>query len=184
MGTIPSFRTERLILREVVESDVPAYTRYFVDYWVIRTLAAHVPWPYPKDGVREYLTTQVLPKQGNNKWVWAITLKENPEELIGVIDLWRPGTPENRGFWLGHKFWGRGYMTEAVKPVLDYAFDELGFQKLIFANAVENTRSGRVKIKTGAKLIGKKTSVFVDPALKEQELYELAAADWKLFKEK
>ena len=180
---VPTFYTARLTLRELVESDAPAYERYFVDYNVVRALTALVPWPYPKGGVLEYIKTHVLPTQGNNKWVWALTLKQNPGELIGVVDLWREGRPENRGFWLGHKFWGKGYMTEAVEPVMDYAFNELGFEKLIFTNAVGNPRSGRVKEKTGATLVRTGQSKFVDPALTEHEIYELTKSEWIDFKQ-
>ncbi len=179
---VPTFQTARLTLRELVREDAIAYEKHFVDYNVVRTLTALIPWPYPKGGVVDYLATQVLPKQGKDKWVWAITLKENPTELIGAVDLWREGKPEHRGFWLGHKFWGRGYMTEAVKPVMEYAFERLGFEKLVFANAVGNLRSGRVKEKTGARLIGRAPAKFVDPDLTEHEIYELTKAEWQIFK--
>ena len=179
---VPTFHTPRLVLRELVESDAAAYEKYFVDYNVIRTLVSLVPWPYPKGGVLEYLKSQVLPNQGNDKWVWAVTLKENPDELIGAVDLWREGNPQNRGFWLGHKFWGKGYMTEAVEPIMDYAFEKLGFEKLVFTNAVGNPRSGRVKEKTGAKLVGRAPAQFVDPTLTEHEIYELRKDDWLKFK--
>lgn len=182
--SIPTFHTPRLTLREIVKTDTIAYEKYFIDYNVIRTLTWLVPWPYPEGGVLEHLENQVFPKQGKDKWVWAITLKENPAELIGVVDLWREGKPENRGFWLGHKFWGKGYMTESVKPVMDYAFDQLGFEKLIFTNAVGNSRSRRVKEKTGATFIGTAPAKFVDPALTEHEIYELTKTDWAIFKSK
>jgi ribosomal-protein-alanine N-acetyltransferase len=184
MAGIPTFHTPRLILREVVESDVPAYEKYFIDYNVVRTLTYLVPWPFPPGGVLEYLRTRVFPFQGNDKWVWAMTLKEDPTELIGTVDLFRPGKPENRGFWLGHKFWGQGYMTEAVEPVMDYAFGPLGFEKLTFANAVGNRRSARVKEKTGARLIKREPARFVDPALTEHEIYELEKGEWDSFKSK
>lgn len=182
LAHLPTFHTRRLTLRELVESDAPAYERYFVDYNVVRTLTALVPWPYPKGGILEYLRTQVLPNQGKDKWVWAITLKEHPEELIGVVDLWRKGKPEHRGFWLGHKFWGQGIMTEAVEPVMDYAFNQLGFEKLVFANAVGNTRSRRVKEKTGATLLRVEPAKFVDPLLTQHEIFELSKAAWVKFK--
>jgi ribosomal-protein-alanine N-acetyltransferase len=182
MSKIPTFHTPRLILRELVETDALAYKKHFVDYNVVRTLTNLIPWPYPENGVLEYIRTYVLPYQGSDKWVWAITLKESPTELIGAVDLWRDGKPENRGFWLGHKYWGKGYMTEAVEPVIHYAFDELGFQKLTFANAVGNPRSARVKEKTGATLIRHEPARFVDPTLTEHEIYELTKSAWKEFK--
>jgi [ribosomal protein S5]-alanine N-acetyltransferase len=184
MSKLPTFHTSRLILRELIESDVAAYEKYFLDYNVVRTITASVPWPYPKGGILEYVRTQILPNQGKDKWAWAITLKEFPEELIGVVDLWRNGCPENRGFWLAHKHWGKGYMTEAVEPVMDYAFDALGFEKLIFNNAVGNPRSARIKEKTGAKFVRREPAKFIDPALSEHEVYELTSAEWREFNRK
>ncbi len=86
------------------------------------------------------------------------------------FELWRDGHPENRGFWLGRKFWGRGLMTEAVEPVTDYAFNELGFERLVFSNAAGNTRSARIKEKSGAHLRRVEPAKFVDPAYTEHEI--------------
>jgi RimJ/RimL family protein N-acetyltransferase len=181
-SNIPNFETARLLLREVTEDDVPSYETHFVDYEVIRQLNSLVPWPYPKGGVLDYVRTEIMPKQGNNHWVWAITLRACPEEMIGSIGLWRKGKPENRGFFLGRKFWGQGIMTEAVVPITDYAFDVLGFETLIFNNAVGNIRSRRIKEKTGARLLRIEPAKFVDPALTEQEVWELTSKEWQLFR--
>lgn len=177
---VPSFTTSRLELRPVTLEDAPAYERHFVDYEVIRHLSSAVPWPYPKGGIVEFLKSK-LTVQGHDEWMWGIFLKEEPAELIGVVHLWREGKPENRGFWLARKHWGKGIMTEAVKPVLDYAFDHLGFDKLILANAVGNRGSHRVKEKTGAKLLRVEPAKFVDPAYTEHEVWELTKSDWKAF---
>ena len=140
----PTFTTPRLRLREVRRTDIPAYEKHFIDYEVVRYLTDRVPWPYPPDGVREYLDTFVFPYLGENKWVWAITERDGADELIGIIELWRPGRPEHRGFWLGRAYWGRGYMTEAVTPVMDFAFEVAGFERLVFANAVIATYGEQV----------------------------------------
>lgn len=179
VSLVPTFETDRLILRAVVESDASCWQKYFDDYEVIRHLSAHVPWPYPKDGVLNFLKSSILPSQGQDRWVWGIFLKEAPDELIGAVDLWREGRPEHRGFWLGHKFWGRGLMTEAVEPVMNYAFAELGFDVLVFANAVGNVGSRRIKEKTGARLLRVEPSNFVDPKYSEHEIWELRKEDWK-----
>ncbi len=175
---LPTFMTDRLILREVTQEDIPAYKKYFVDYEVIQHLAAHVPWPYPKDGVREFLNKFIFPDQGKTQWLWGIFEKENPAELIGAVHLLREGRPEHRGFWLGKPFWGKGYMTEAVAPVMDYAFNHLSFEKLFFANAVGNLKSRRVKEKTGAQLIDVQPARFVNPEYTEHEIWELKKEKW------
>lgn len=175
---IPTLETERLVLRPVDLADAESYEKNFMDYEVISQLSAQVPWPYPKGGVVDYLSNVILPKQGTTHWAWSIFLKEDPREVIGCVDIWREGRPENRGFWLGRKFWGRGIMTEAVEPVMDYAFNGLGFEKLVFANAVGNIRSRRIKEKTGARLIGVAPAKFVNPAYTEHEIWELAKEEW------
>lgn len=180
---IPTFTTQRLVLRQLVESDTAAYKRHFIDYEVIRHLSDRVPWPYPADGVETFLRDMVFPRQGHDRWMWAICLREAPDSLIGAVELWRKGSPENRAFWLGRDYWGKGYMTEAVEPVIDHAFEALGFETLVFSNAVGNTRSGRVKEKTGARFIRKEPAAFVDPALTEHEVYELTKDAWRAFKE-
>ena len=178
MSGVPTFETKRLLLRELVEADAPAYERYFVDYEVIRHLAGSVPWPYPDDGVTNYIRSDIIPEQGRERWVWAITQKEKPSELIGAIELMRRANPTNRGFWLGTPFWGRGYMTEATSPITDYAFTKLGFEKLLFGNAVGNRRSARIKDKSGARLIRREAATYVDPTITEREIYELTKDDW------
>jgi RimJ/RimL family protein N-acetyltransferase len=179
MSLIPTFETSRLILRGVVENDAISWQKHFDDYEVIRHLSAHVPWPYPKDGVLSFLKSSILPSQGKDRWVWGIFLKEAPDELVGVVDLWREGRPEHRGFWLSHQHWGKGLMTEAVDPVMDYAFNDLGFEVLVFANAVGNIGSRRVKEKTGARLLRVEPAEFVDPKFTEHEIWELRKEDWK-----
>lgn len=174
---IPTLFTERLVLRGITEADAEDYARYFVDYEVIRHLSAAVPWPFPEDGVRAFIRDQVLPVQGRNRWVWGLHLKET-QELIGAVDLWREGRPENRGFWLGRPFWGHGYMTEAVVRVTDFAFEDLGFDQLVLANAAGNRRSHAIKARTGATLVDVVPAKFVDPAYSHHEIWQLTKEQW------
>ena len=180
---LPVLETERLLLKAVTIKDAAAYKKHFIDYEIIQYLSAKVPWPYPEDGVEFFLNNLVLPNQGKDRWCFGIFLKTNPDELIGCVDLWRESVPENRGFWLGKKFWGNSFMTEAVEPVTDYAFNELGFEKLYFANAVGNLASRRVKEKSGANFIETRAANFVSPNFTQTELWELTKENWITFKD-
>lgn len=179
-----TLRAERLELRAPQAADVAAYERHFVDYEVIRCLSAAVPWPYPEGGIEDYFRERILPLQGKDRWFWGLFLHTAPYELIGMVELWRPGSPENRGFWLGRRYWGLGLMTEAVGPILDAAFDQLGFESLVFSNAVGNHRSRRVKEKTGAVFLRSEPAEFVDPALTARELWRLDKMQWQAWRQK
>jgi len=169
---------ERVCLRPVTMYDIPAYEKHFVDYEVIRHLTDNVPWPYPENGVSDWVVNHTLALQGNNRWTWGLFLHTDSSTLIGGIELWRPGTPENRGFWLGRSYWGQGLMTEAAVLVTDFAFEQLNFESLVFSNAKGNQRSARIKEKTGARFIGCEPATFVDSEYTEQELWELHKHEW------
>lgn len=41
--------------------------------------------------------------------------------------------------------WGKGLMSEAVAPATDDAFDRLGFDQIVFSNALGNRRLRRMR---------------------------------------
>lgn len=59
--------------------------------------------------------------------VWALTLAP-ADEVVGAIAL-IPAPKRNHpgarmiGYWLARPLWGQGYMTEAARAVLAYAFE-------------------------------------------------------------
>jgi len=179
MANVLELQTNRLFLRPIVEADIPDYEKHFVDYSVIRHLSHTVPWPYPVSGVSDWVKEHVIPLQSENRWFWGIFLLSNRSELIGGIELWRPGTPENRGFWLGRAHWGNGYMTECVERISRFAFDCAGFDELVLSTAVGNQRSSRIKQTAGARLLRTEPFQFVDPIYKEREIWLLTKQDWR-----
>ncbi|HFB54306.1 MAG TPA: N-acetyltransferase [Hellea balneolensis] len=175
---IPVLKTKRLILRGITLADAPSYGRHFIDYEVVRTLANTVPWPYPEDGIENFITDVLLPGQGKDFWAWGLFLTTSPNKLIGGLTLRRDGPKGNRGFWLGRQFWGQGLMSEAVDVTLDFAFNVAGFEVLHFQNAQGNEASRRIKQATGARYVGEDAGHYLDPALTITELWELRKQDW------
>jgi len=82
--------------------------------------------------------------------MWAIALKENPSQLIGVIDIREDVGDGHRGFWMAESEQGKGYMTEAVTAVNDWVFAHTPLTELVVFNVASNASSRRVKQKTGA----------------------------------
>ena len=84
---------------------------------------------------------------------WAIQLKSS-SEVIGRI---RGGIPNdiNRinqiemAYELGQNWWVQGFMTEALKRVIEFFFKEIGFNRIYTAHAHENPASGKVMQKCG-----------------------------------
>ena len=143
--------TERLILRRFVESDAEAM---FQNWASSAENLIQVSWdPHPdvevtRNSIRNWVASYTNP----NYYKWAICLKENPEHVIGDISIVEMNDTDSCceiGYVLGKNYWGRGMMTEALKAVLDFCFNQAGFQKVRARYASLNSASGRVMEKAG-----------------------------------
>ena len=150
----PVLETERLTLRPMRLADAPALQRRFNDWEVVKHLNGHVPWPYPDDGAESHVRDSL---EKRDRYYWTITLRGAPDDALGLISI-KPDAgdqSEQRGFWLGRDFWGRGLMTEAAERVTEHAFVDLQWPHLWLGNAEANRASHRVKEKQGAKIMGR-----------------------------
>lgn len=79
---------------------------------------------------------------------WAIELKEEGK-VIGSIMLY---PDENRGryyaksinYYLSEEYWNKGYMTEDIKRVITYVFEEMNIDLLSAFHIPNNSNSKRV----------------------------------------
>ena len=150
----------------------------FPHWEIVRYLANVVPWPYPPDGALTFIRDLALPAMARgDEWMWTIRLRDRPEALIGTIGLKR-GEHENRGFWLGLEWQGRGLMTEAAEAVTDYWFEVLGFQTLRVPKAIANTASRRISEKHGMRVVETVERDYVSGRF-PAEIWEITADEWR-----
>jgi RimJ/RimL family protein N-acetyltransferase len=73
------------------------------------------------------------------------------DELIGVVGLVvrAQDNAAEVGYWLGVPYWNQGYTTEAVRAVIDFAFETMGLNRIAASYLVRNPASGRVMEKAG-----------------------------------
>ncbi|MCW1921123.1 GNAT family N-acetyltransferase [Luteolibacter arcticus] len=143
----PVLETERLTLRAPNRGDIGAIVRHAGDPRVAFKTSA-MPHPYRLNDATGWLDQ--IEQEGEE--TFAIELKSQPG-LIGVISLVpREGRVSAEiGYWLGVKYWRRGYMTEALREVLRYGFEDRGLLYLTACYMAGNPASGRVMQKTGMK---------------------------------
>jgi RimJ/RimL family protein N-acetyltransferase len=179
----PSLETLRLLLRPLELADAEQAQILFSQWDVVRFLANRVPWPYPPDGAYAYYRDVALPAmQRGDQWHWTLRLKTAPDQLIGSIGLLK-GEEENRGFWLGPKWQGRGLMTEACDAVTDYWFEVLKFPVLRVPKAIANTASRRISEKQGMRIVGTEDRDYVSGRL-PSEVWEITVEEWRNRKHK
>lgn len=83
---------------------------------------------------------------------WAICLKETPNKVIGIggfVRLQKEHFRAEIGYMLHPNFWGKGYMTEAVKAIEEFGFREIKFHSIEAYIDPRNTASEQVLLKSG-----------------------------------
>jgi RimJ/RimL family protein N-acetyltransferase len=147
-----TIQTEHLLLRKPRMEDVSAiFEGYAQDPEVTRYLV----WKPHKDvqETEQFLFTCLRLWQAGKDFAYAITLEEN-SQLIGMIALHPMNLKIEVGYGLARPYWGKGYMTEALRAVIDWAFTQSNVFRVQAFCDVDNLGSARVMEKAGMEREG------------------------------
>jgi|SRR5581483_6950675 len=145
--SIPVLETKRLVLRAPRLKDAKTVAMLANDRRIAEN-TARIPHPYKLADAENFLASV---NRSDGEAVFAVTLRG---EVIGICGVEpRDGGPE-AGYWLGAAYWGKGYATEALHAVIDYAFTDLGHAALQAGARVTNPASRRVLEKCGFQWTG------------------------------
>lgn len=153
MNKFPTLSTDRLLLNQVQENDIPEIVNLLNE----KGFSEHtinLPYPYLAKNAEFWVGLAQKGFKNKDKYVFAIRQKGHPK-IIGGIDL-NLITRHNKaeiGYWLGKSHWGKGYMTEATKAVIQFGFD-LGLKKIFASHFTTNPASGKVLQKAGMQKEG------------------------------
>jgi len=125
----PILITERLNLRKIVPADLDRVYFFRSD----KAINKYIKRP-PQTRETAIAHIQLLDDnlRTDKAIAWGITTKES-NILIGSICLWNFSEDKKKaevGYDLDPKFQGKGIMSEALKAVLDFAFNQRGFETI------------------------------------------------------
>ena len=144
--------TERLMLRAFRESDLSD----LYEYASIEGIGEMAGWKH-HESMKE--SKEILDMFINENKVFAIVFKKN-SKVIGSLGVEKYGLEEKLtefdgylgreiGYVLSRDYWGMGIMTEAVRAVIDYLFNNLDWDFLTCGYYDFNDKSKRVQKKCG-----------------------------------
>jgi len=142
--------TERLILRDIdPEADFEAWADCFSDADTMRFIGGDAQC---RAAAWRTMATMIGHQQIHGYSFYSV-IEKSSGNWIGRVGHWFPdGWPEPEIGWVTHRDHCRkGFAKEAAAACIDYAFEELGWDKVIHVIAEENIGS----IKT-AEAIGSK----------------------------
>ncbi len=148
-----TIETARLRLRTPVMDDAEAiFTTYARDAEATRYVSFRTH--RSSDVAREYLRHCAAGWAGDGPFTWVIVLRED-RRLAGAIDVRPRDQRVEIGYILGPAYWGRGYMTEVVRAVGDWALAQPECYRVWAVCDVDNHASARVLEKAGMQREGR-----------------------------
>lgn len=127
---LPTLAAPRVALRWLTDSDAGALYRIFSNptvmrYWSTLPMSDIAQAKKLVDDIHEGFRARRF-------FQWGVARLED-DRIIGTCTLFAINEAQGRaevGYALGHEFWGRGYMNEALTALVDFAFGTLGMRRL------------------------------------------------------
>lgn len=170
--------TERLVMRRFCLEDA----KDLYEYAKNPNVGPEAGW-VPHQSIEE--SKSLIAKWLKDPEIFAITRKCDGK-VIGSIGLHqrfeRAVMCRELGYVLSEDEWGKGYMSEAVKVMIDYAFEEFGIEILLVKHHHLNQRSKRVIEKAGFNYEGIMRMERRHPLTKEMLdtlCYSMTRSEWR-----
>ncbi len=153
-ANMPRLESERLFFRSIKRSDLNDIYEYSSN----PSTSQYLLWrPHADvDETKEFINIVLSKYKSGDYNDWAIVYKETGK-MIGTCGFTKIDE-ENRvaeiGYVLNPRYWGRGIATEAVKKVLEFAFDVMNFNRVEAKFMFGNDASLKVMKKVGMTFEG------------------------------
>jgi RimJ/RimL family protein N-acetyltransferase len=183
MTELIEFETERLRLRQWLESDRDPFARLCADPQVMEF------YPNLLDrAASDAMVDRVQTLIRDRGWgLWAVELKAD-DKFIGYVGLHVPTANlpcspcVEIGWRLASPYWGKGYASEAARDVLKVGFDRIDLPEIVSFTATLNRRSYTLMERLG---MIRDAETFEHPSipighpLREHYLYRLSREQWQ-----
>ena len=146
---LPTLDAPRVRLRWLTEADVDALFAVFSDRRMMRYWST--PAMNDRAEAEAYLAKIHEYFHNRSGFQWGVERKDDGQ-LLGTCTLFHldPGNAKAElGYGLGSAHWGKGYMSEALTALLDFAFGTLRLRRLEADVDPRNENSLRILDKLG-----------------------------------
>jgi ribosomal-protein-alanine N-acetyltransferase len=146
----PQLETGRLVLRELAGGDSSALFLNYSDKDIAKNFL-DAPLTDIEQAI-QFLEAFKAEFRRGEAITWAVTLKST-DEFIGTCSyMIEANSCAEIGYDLSKAHWGKGLMSETLRAIIDYGFDELGLRKIKADTLSENTRSVKLLERLGFQL--------------------------------
>lgn len=145
-------RTQRLVLKPILDSDLNTLHRIFTDSYVRRYLCDGEIWSLQQ--VEEMLAENQKLFAEKKFGLWFVETNTE-KEVIGFVGLWYFFDEQKPQliYALLPTATKKGYATEAATKIIEYCFDELGFEYVVASCDRPNIESHKLAERLGMRQV-------------------------------
>jgi ribosomal-protein-alanine N-acetyltransferase len=175
---LPTLAAGCVTLRELRLSDAPALLEMLTTEEVGRFIS---PPPRTVDGFERFIAWTQRQRQLGRYACFAV-VPRGFETAVGIFQV-RELEPGFRtaewGFAIGYPFWGTGVFMDAAKTTIEFAFEQIGVERLEARAAVANGRGNGALAKVGAVREAVLRKSFLNRGeYQDQALWTILRQDW------
>ena len=144
----------KIDLREWKIGDAPELKAAINNEKVLDNLRDGIPYPYTEKDAADFIAATLTAKK-DTQYAFAICIDNN---VIGSIGVFRKDNVHRHtaemGYYIAEPYWGKGIMTEAVRQMCAYIFENTDIVRIFAEPYAHNNASCRVLEKAGFQLEG------------------------------
>ena len=144
----------RISIREWKKSDAGELAAALNNKKILDNLRDGIPYPYTEKDAEEFIFS-ILGAEKDSQYSRAITADG---KVIGSVGVFRKDNIHRRtaeiGYYIAEEYWGLGIMTEVVRKICGYVFENTDIIRIFAEPFSYNTASCRVLEKAGFEFEG------------------------------
>ena len=146
-GRLPVLRGTGVTLRELQAGDAASLHAKLTTEQVARFIS---PPPTSVEAFQEFIRWSHI-RRAEGKYICYGVVPDGSEVAVGLFQIQLTANePPEWGFAIGSEFWGTGLFVESAVALMDFAFNEMGLDRLAARAAVSNGRGNAALRKIGA----------------------------------
>lgn len=141
---------------------------------ILNNLRDGIPYPYTIENAQEFIK-QTLNAPKDSQYSWAIFVDN---KVIGSVGVFRKYNIHYRtaeiGYYISEQYWDNGIMTEVLKKVCSYIFNETDIIRIFAEPFAYNIGSCRVLEKAGFEFEGTlKSNAIKNGKILDMKMYSI-----------
>lgn len=162
--------TEKFTLRQWQDSDAPRLAEIANNKKIYDNLRDGFPHPYSLKNAEEFISAAK-----DSTTMFAIEIDGKVAGSVAFFpkdDVYRKSA--EMGYYIAEEYWGKGIMTEVIKKIVEYAFENFNIVRIHAEPFARNVGSRKVLEKAGFKLEGVlKSSVVKNDIIEDSCIYAI-----------